>query len=254
MNRIIDEQSIKYSFQSIVSAKTGEIYGYEALMRPQSAVLKSPLEFIRIARTGAKLYEIERLTWVLSLKNYREQIEKGNISPDKKIFINSLSNCLMKKEDISVLESENGQYLKNIVLEVLESDKTNDEYIKEKQKIVARWGAKIALDDFGSGYNSEYALITINPNLIKIDRSIISGCDRDISRTSIITNLVQIAKTKNIMVLAEGVETYNEMRTVIECGVDLLQGYYLTRPLFEPIPIDEKIVGEIRDINKKTGK
>ena len=126
--------------------------------------------------------------------------------------------------------------------------------IKEKQKIVARWGAKIALDDFGSGYNSEYALITINPNLIKIDRSIISGCDRDISRTSIITNLVQIAKTKNIMVLAEGVETYNEMRTVIECGVDLLQGYYLTRPLFEPIPIDEKIVGEIRDINKKTGK
>ncbi|MGN0676236.1 MAG: EAL domain-containing protein [Ruminococcus sp.] len=254
MNRIIDEQSIKYSFQSIVSAKTGEIYGYEALMRPQSAVLKSPLEFIRIARTGAKLYEIERLTWVLSLKNYREQIKKGNISPDKKIFINSLSNCLMKKEDISVLESENGQYLKNIVLEVLESDKTNDEYIKEKQKIVARWEAKIALDDFGSGYNSEYALITINPNLIKIDRSIISGCDRDISRTSIISNLVQIAKTKNIMVLAEGVETYNEMRTVIECGVDLLQGYYLTRPLFEPLPIDEKIVEEIKEINKKTGK
>lgn len=254
MNRIIDEQSIKYTFQSIVSAKTGNIYGYEALMRPQSNVLKSPLEFIRIARTGAKLYEIERLTWTLSLKNYREQIQKGNISPDTKIFINSLSNCLMKKEDISVLESENSQYLKNIVLEVLESDKTNDEYVREKQKIVARWGAKIALDDFGSGYNSEYALITINPNLIKIDRSIISGCDRDISRTSIISNLVQIAKTKNIMVLAEGVETYNEMRTVIECGVDLLQGYYLSRPLFEPLPIDEKIVEEIRDINKKTGK
>lgn len=254
MNRIIDEQSIKYSFQSIVSAKTGEVYGYEALMRPQSTVLKSPLEFIRIARTGAKLYEIERLTWTLSFKNYHEQIEKGNIQSDKKIFINSLSSCLMKKEDISVFESENSRYLKNIVLEVLESDKANDEYIKEKQKLVSRWGAKIALDDFGSGYNSEYALITINPNLIKIDRSIISGCDRDISRTSIITNLVQVAKTKNIMVLAEGVETYNEMRTVIECGVDLLQGYYLTRPLFEPLPIDEKIVEQIKDINKKTGK
>lgn len=254
MNRIIDEQSIRYTFQSIVSAKTGEIYGYEALMRPQSDVLKSPLEFIRIARTGAKLYEIERLTWTLSLKNYREQIEKGNISRKSKIFINSLSNCLMKKEDILLLESENRDYLKNVVLEVLESDKANDEYITAKQEIVSRWGAKIALDDFGSGYNSEYALITINPNLIKIDRSIISGCDRDISRTSIISNLVQVARTKNILVLAEGVETYNEMRTVIECGVDLLQGYYLTRPLFEPLPINEKIVEEIKEINRKTVK
>lgn len=254
MNRIIDEESIKYTFQSIVSAKTGEIYGYEALMRPQSNVFKSPLEFIRIARTGAKLYEIERLTWLLSLRNYREQVNKGNISPDKKIFINSLSNCIMKNEDIDILESENSQYLKNIVLEVLESDKVNDEYIQKKQRIVRKWGAKVALDDFGSGYNNEYALITINPNIIKIDRSIISGCDRDISRMSIISNLIQIAKTKNIMVLAEGVETYNEMKTVIECGVDLLQGYYLTRPLFEPLPIDEKIASEIKDINEKTGK
>lgn len=253
MNRIIDEESIKYTFQSIVSAKTGEIYGYEALMRPQSNVFKSPLEFIRIARTGAKLYEIERLTWLLSLRNYREQLNKGNILPDKKIFINSLSNCIMKSDDIAVLESENSQYLKNIVLEVLESDNVNEEYIQKKQKIIGKWGAKVALDDFGSGYNSEYALITINPNIIKIDRSIISGCDRDISRTNIISNLVQIAKTKNIMVLAEGVETYNEMKTVIECGVDLLQGYYFTRPLFEPLPIDEKIVNEIRTLNKKTG-
>ncbi len=252
MNRIIDEQSIRYTFQSIVSAKTGGIYGYEALMRPQSDVLKSPLEFIRIARTGAKLYEIERLTWTLSLKNYREQIEKGRISPDSKIFINSLSNCLMKKEDILLLENENRKYLKNIVLEVLESDKANDEYISAKQKLISGWGAKIALDDFGSGYNSEYALITINPDLIKIDRSIISGCDRDISRMSIISNLVQVAKTKNILVLAEGVETYNEMKTVIECGVDLIQGYYINRPLFEPFPVDKRIANEIRTINRQS--
>lgn len=254
MNRIIDEQSIKYTFQSIVSAKTGNIFGYEALMRPQSEVFKSPLEFIRIARTGAKLYEIEMLTWKLSLKNYRMQVEKGNISADAKIFINSLSNCLMTSKDIEVLESENKDYLKNIVLEVLESDKVNDEYFKEKQKVISRWGAMVALDDFGSGYNSECALITMTPNLIKIDRSIISGCDRDISRTSIISNLVQVARTKNILVLAEGVETYNEMRTVIECGVDFLQGYYLSRPVFEPLPLEERITNEIITINKQKYK
>lgn len=249
MNRIIDEKSIKYAFQTIVSAKTGEIYGYEALMRPQSEVFKSPLELIRIARTGAKLYEIERLTWLLGLRCFREQLEKGNIPMNAKIFINSLSNCIMKEEDLQIFESENKDFLDRIVLEMLESEKVNDDYTKEKQKLVAKWNAMSALDDFGSGYNSEYALITWNPNIIKIDRSIVSGCDSDISRSSIISNLVQIASTKNILVLAEGVETYNEMKTVIGCGVDLLQGFYFHRPLFEPRPLEKRIINEIRELN-----
>ena len=52
MNRIIDTESIKYAFHSIVSVKTGKIYGYEALMRPQSDVFKSPLDFLRIAKSA----------------------------------------------------------------------------------------------------------------------------------------------------------------------------------------------------------
>lgn len=249
MNRIIDERSIKYAFHSIVNAKTGEIYGFEALMRPQSDVLKSPLEFIRIARTGAKLYEIERLTWLLGIESFKEQIRTGNIPENSKLFINSLSNCIITEVDIELIEKEYKDILPNVVMEILESEKSNSEYTMFKQQLIAKWGGKIALDDFGSGYNSEYALITFNPNIIKIDRSIISGCDSDISRRSIVSNLIQLANTKGITVLAEGVETYSEMKTVIECGVDLLQGYYLNRPLFEPQPISPEIVKQIREIN-----
>ncbi|MGN0583860.1 MAG: EAL domain-containing protein, partial [Ruminococcus sp.] len=242
-------ESIKYAFQSIISAKTGDIFGYEALMRPQSDVFKSPLEFIRIAKTGSKLYEIERLTWTLSLRYFRRFINNGTIPPDTKIFVNSLSNCIMNKDDIVLFENENKDILSNIVLEILESEKANDDYVKAKHEYIKKWNAMTALDDFGSGYNSEYALITLNPNIIKIDRSIISNCDKDINKANIISKLVQIASVKNVLVLAEGVETYDEMKTVIECGVDLLQGYYFSRPSFEPEPYNQKIAQEIKDIN-----
>lgn len=251
MNSIIDKQNIKYAFQSIISAKTGEIYGYEALMRPQSNIFKSPLDFIRIAKTGAKLHEIERLTWLLAMRTFRRFVNNGTISPGTKIFINSLSNCILSDRDITRFQSENRDFLENIVMEVLESEKANNNYAQRKMKLIKKWNALTALDDFGSGYNSEYALLTLNPDIIKIDRSIISCCDKDLSKANIISNLVQIASVKNVKVLAEGVETYDEMKKVIECGVDLMQGYYFSRPLFEPAPLDENIKSEIQKLNEQ---
>lgn len=251
MNRIIDEQNIKYAFQTIISAHDGSIYGYEALMRPQSETLRSPMEFIRIARTGAKLNDVERITWTLAFREFRKQIEQGNIEQGAKIFINSLSNCTLRPEDVEIIENENKDVLDRVVLELLESECANIEYTNNKKKRMAKWNAMVALDDFGSGYNSEHALIAFEPNLIKIDRAIINGCDSDVSRKNIILNLVRISKANNILVLAEGVETSGELRTVIECGVDLLQGYYFARPVFEPEPLSEERRNEIIELNKK---
>ncbi len=250
MNSIIDEQRIRYAFQTIISAHDGSVYGYEALMRPQSETLRSPMEFIRIARTCAKLGEVERITWTLAFREFRNQIEQGNIAPDAKIFINSLSNCTLAPENVALIEKENKNILDRVVLEILESERANTEYTNNKKMRMAKWNAMIALDDFGSGYNSEHALITLKPNLIKIDRAIINGCDSDISRKNIILNLVRISKANNILVLAEGVETSGELKTVIECGVDLLQGYYFARPVFEPKPISEECRNEIIEFNK----
>lgn len=250
MNSIIDEQRIRYAFQTIISARDGSVYGYEALMRPQSETLRSPMEFIRIARTGAKLGEIERITWTLAFREFRNQIEKGNIAPDAKIFVNSISNCTLTPEDIALIEEENKDILDRVVLEILESERANIEYTNKKKIRMTKWNAMIALDDFGSGYNSEHALITLEPNLIKIDRTIINGCDSDVSRKNIILNLVRISKANNILVLAEGVETSGELKTIIECGVDLLQGYYFARPVFEPKPISDECRNEIIEFNK----
>ena len=251
MNRVIDECSVRYAFQSIVSAKTGEIYGYEALMRVQSDIFRSPIELLRTAKTGAKLYEIERMTWMKSLEDFQKQIDEGHIAEGSRIFINSISNSELEVSDVDTIEKTHASLLNRVVTEILESESVNEEFLERKMERMARWNAQIALDDFGTGYNSEYALITMHPNIVKIDRSIISGCDKDMSRRMIINNLVKLARTKNIVVLAEGVETEEELRTVIACGVDLLQGFYLNYPLFEPAPIAQETIDLIKTLASK---
>lgn len=253
MNRIIDESCVKYAFQSIVSAKTGEIFGYEALMRPQSTIFQSPLELLRVAKTGAKLNEIELLTWTKALDDFQAQIDAGRIAKDSHIFINSIANSAMKPSDADFLEASHPNLLSKIVLEILETENVKEEYNIRKMARMKKWNAQIALDDFGTGYNNEYALITLQPNIIKIDRSIISGCDKDVSRRTIINTLVKIAKTKQILILAEGVETEEELETVISCGVDLLQGYYINRPLFEPQPLAREVKDTIKRLASPVG-
>ena len=253
MNRIIDESSVKYAFQSIVSVKTGEIIGYEALMRVQSTVFQSPLELLRTAKSGARLYEIERLTWTKSLEDFQAQIDAGRIAPTSRIFVNSIANCELDLADTVAIENAYPNLLSQVVLEILESESANEVFSEHKIKRMKKWHAQVALDDFGTGYNSEYALITLQPNIIKIDRSIISGCDKDMSRRMIINSLVKLARTKQISVLAEGVETEEEMKAVIACGVDLLQGYYFSHPLYEPEPLSPELAETIRRLGSARG-
>ena len=254
MNRIIDEHSVRYAFQSIISMKTGEVYGYEALMRPQSTIFQTQLELLRTAKTGARLYEIECMTWMKALGDFQAQIEAGHIAHDSRVFINSIANCVLDAADVKAVEEKFASLLPRVVLEMVESDSSSEEFSTRKASRMKKWGAQVALDDFGMSYNSEHVLTAMHPDIIKIDRSIISGCDKDVSRRTIIASLVKLAKSKNILVLAGGVETEDELKAVISCGVDLLQGYYITRPLFEPEPIEAEILEKIRKLASTAGE
>ena len=252
VNRIIDERSVRYAFQPIVFAKTGKICGYEALMRPQSSIFQSHLELLRTARTGAKLYELERLTWSKALDDFQAQIDAGNISGNSRVFINSIATCALDPKDMDAIEAMHPELLSRVVLEILENENSNEEYLARKMRRMRSWNAQIALDDFGISYNSEAVLSAFQPNYIKIDRSIISGCDKDISRRSIISNLVKLARSKHILVLAGGVETEDELKAVVSCGVDLLQGYFISRPLFEPKPLASDVVHMLNQLANST--
>ena len=248
MNRIIGESRVRYAFQSIVSVKTGEIYGYEALMRVQSTIFQSPLELLSIAKTSARLHEIERLTWTKAMADFQVLMDAGRVEKNARLFVNSIANHKLEDEVIAELEKTYPPLLNRVVMEILESERADELSTAHKEQTMERWGAQIALDDYGTGYNSEYALLSLHPNIIKIDRSIISGCDKDADRRMIIENLVKLTQTKGILTLAEGVETVEEMKTVIACGVDFLQGYYLARPMFEPEALSPALADAIRQL------
>lgn len=188
------------------------------------------------------------MTWIKALFDFRIQSNLGHTVAGCHLFINSIANHDIEPSDVMAIEATYPDLLPRIVLEILESEDANEEYMIRKKNRMQKWNAQIALDDFGTGYNSEYALITLQPNIIKIDRSIISGCDQDTSRRMIINNLVKLGRTKHILVLAEGVETEGEAETVIACGVDLMQGYYFSRPTFDIQPLDPEKTKMIRQL------
>lgn len=247
LNHLIDDRLVRYVFQPIVDAHTGEVFAYEALMRPQLPALSSPLDVLTLARSQSKLYQIEYLTLFKSLETFASF---GERTRDAKLFVNSIPNQVLTQKDFERFQREFAPYLHRIVIELTESEKHNETFTAQKQVYLEQWGSCFALDDFGTGYNGEAMLLSVVPGFIKIDMSIVRGIDADPDRQSICKNLVSYSRQRQIKVIAEGVETVGELQTLIDCQVDYLQGYYLGKPEEEPMDIPADRKEEIQKANQ----
>lgn len=252
MNRIIDKGDVRFAFQPVITVKTGEIFGYEALMCPQSDSISTVAELLRIAKSSAKLYEIERLTFFLGIASFSRLVEDGTISADAHLFLNSISECMLEERAFQGIETNYKPILKNIVLENLDVDRHDSEFIARKQKIVSEWGGMTALDNFGKGHNNETAMFNTSPDMIIVDRTIVEGCSNDSGKETIIKNLVSLARERDILVVAQGVETEDDLRKVISLGADLIQGYYLAEPELLPKGISEETASKIAEHVRNT--
>lgn len=232
LNRMLEQRSVDFAFQPVVT-RSGAVYGYELLMRPQLKNLKGIGEVLNLAKVQAKLTQMEVLTWTAGLKKCEQQIQAGKIKDGEKLFINSIANVNLPKSVIDEILREYSGILNRVVLEITESEPVNYECFGIKLDAVRKMEAMLAVDDFGSGYNSEGLLLKIHPNIIKLDMDLIRNIDRDQNRQHMIRHMTDFAKQSEIMVLAEGVETYEELETLMGFGIDLFQGYYLGRPELE---------------------
>ena len=167
-----------------------------------------------------------------------------------RIFINSIANQILSQEKIRELEEKYPEYLSHIVLEVTESEWVNEEHQQQKAELMKKWNGKIALDDYGSGYNGDRMLLMTVPEFIKIDMEIIRDIDSNPDKCKIVENIVGYAHERGMKVIAEGIETIGELKQVIKLHVDYLQGYLFSKPQYLPPRIQEEMVQLIQFLNE----
>lgn len=232
-HRFVKEELVTYYFQPIISAKTGKIEAYEALMRANLPILKRPDVVMKIAREEGALREIERMTMFRATEAFADLREKKRIKGDALLFINSIASQHMAAKDEIEFNNRYAKLQKQIVIEITEEESIDYHALETKKNALGFEGA-FALDDYGSGYSNEKSLLDLAPKYIKVDLSIIRDIDTDPDKQQIVENIVAYAHKRDMKIVAEGLETPEEIQKVLELEVDLLQGFYLARP--EPVP------------------
>ncbi|WP_303805983.1 EAL domain-containing protein [Ruminococcus flavefaciens] len=243
--RIIDENLFDYYFQPIVSAKDGEIFSYEALMRPKSDMKLTPYQILKYASLVNRLPDIERGTFlnVLGIIDVRKDDFFG-----KSVFINSIPEAKMSTEDFRKVTKMLLKHSDMAVVEMTEQSEIDDESLESLKERYRNMGVKMAIDDYGSGYSNAGNLLRYMPNFVKIDRSLLTDIQNSPKKRHFVREIIHFCHENDILALAEGVETAEELHTVILLGADLIQGYFTARPAPEII---DSIPDEIKQMIKR---
>ena len=249
--RLINEELVTYHFQPIIDAKDGSVFAYEALMRVDLPMLHSPADVLRLAREENCLHEVERITFFRASSAYQTLENAGKVVPSALLFVNSIASQYLTPDELSEYSARYASILPRIVIEITEEEVLDPKALRIKQTIRGSSGA-FALDDYGSGYSNERSLLELSPNYIKIDLSIIRDIDTDANKRQIVSNTVSYAHQRGMKVVAEGLETADEVRTVLSLGVDLLQGFFLAMPQVEPGGASEESLAVIAEMHSQS--
>lgn len=234
-------QSIKNGFsgfslcyQPQIHAKNYALFGVEVLLRYQSPTrgAVSPVEFVPVLEQTGMICSVG--LWVLKTALSQCQVWRRSI-PELHISVNmsyvQLSKDEISSEVLSCLE-ESGLPGKALTLEVTESMQLQD--YSYFNRLFYQWrqaGIEISVDDFGTGYSSLGYLKNLEINEIKIDRCFVSGIQHSAYNYRLLSNMVELARSSQIRVCCEGVETQEELAVLEELEPDLLQGFLFHRPL-----------------------
>ena len=246
LTRIVMDNMLMYYVQPIVETTTGEIVAYEALMRTVGDIKMEPKQILSIASGQNNLYAIEKLTFFNTL---RLLSENQQVFANKKLFINSMSEYMLTEEDFNDLYLTFGELLEKIVIEIVEDSDATAEGIETLRKRLSFTHSQLAIDDYGTGYSNLTNLLKYKPDYVKIDRSLIADIHNDLKKQQLVTQIIEFCRDNQLQSLAEGVETAQELKTVIRLGIDLVQGYYTSKP--KPLFLDS-IAKDVKDEIIKT--
>ena len=243
VEQIIAGKGIRILFQPIISVRTKSLIGFEALMRavdPLSGEAVSPPLLFEEARQAHLILELDRECRYQAFAAFAP-IHRANDSLI--LFLNFESSII----DMGVVGS--GHLIRtadefrinpeNVVIEIVESKVSDENAMRRFISSHRDRGFLIALDDVGEGHSSLNRISLVRPDIIKIDRSIICGIDKEYYKKKIVEALHILSRGTGALLLAEGVETEEEAVESYEAGADLFQGYFFSKPVDPCVSISD---------------
>ena len=225
-------ETLVMAFQPIVHAGRRAIYGYEALARPSEASMPSPEAILAAAERLGRLPDLGRRVRSLSAAALRS-------APEGTLLFVNMHPCDLLDDELFQANAPLSAHAARVVLEVTERSTLDDvEDVRERVRRLRDLGYRIAIDDLGAGYSGLASFAALEPDVVKLDVSLIRGVHQSQVRQRIVGTMATLCKEMQIRVIAEGVEVAGEKDAVQRLGCDLVQGYFFARP-GPPFPVVE---------------
>lgn len=223
-------------FQPIVSLQNGAIFSHEALIRgPQGTALQTPDVLLAAAANEDINYEFENSCITTALRCWGARQESG------RLFVNISAEVLQQvfkqcgRDALIALIHELGVLPRMLVLEITEYERVVDmDYLAEVVREIRSAGVSLALDDFGDGRSSLRLWSQLKPEFVKIDKYFTKDISQHADKLKTIQALQQISAIFDTSLVAEGVETEDDLRVLRDLGIAYGQGYFLGRPALLP--------------------
>ena len=226
IRRVLDARQIKVVYQPLVDLRTKKIFAYEALVRSLSSDFDSPMSLFAAAVQGACTGELGRLIREMAIKD----------CPTHPLFLNihpaELNDKFVVQPDDPIF-----RHSEDVYLEITEGVPLS--HFRLCQSILSEVrgrGIYLVVDDLGAGYSNLKYIADLHPRVVKLDRDLIMGLKKDTRLFKLVSGIVVLCRELEARVVAEGIETAEELEAVVEAGVRFGQGYLLARPAFPPPP------------------
>ncbi len=229
IREVIENKDIFVEFQPIYSLNTKKIIGLEALARGSyNGEIISPYFIFNYAKENGSVLDVDRLCREKAMSAFA----KDKAAPA--LFVNFetsvLNDVVPGNGEIFKTAAENNISPESIVIELNESHVKDSYDLMMFVDFYRTRGFLIALDNVGTGLDTMNRIMMVNPDIIKIDRAIVSNIDSNSYNQEVFKSIINTAKQIGAMTVAEGVETVDEVITCMLMGVDYFQGFYFSRP------------------------
>ena len=232
LRAIVTDKRIRTLYQPIVDLRTGHPMGFEALSRGPAGEYETPDVLFRIAYESDLVLKLDAVC--------REQAVRGmrRLHDHELLFVNMEPSSIF---DPKLMDSIPANLVGQVVFEITEHAAVSDfQTFRQAAQLVKQRGFKLAMDDVGSAYSGLRIISTIEPHFIKLDMELTREAHRNRVKMELLKAITGFSTDAGIPMIVEGIETEDELGTVTELGMHLVQGYLVGRPSTTPSRVNAR--------------